>query len=101
MNQPMKLFNVTLVLIGALLIGPVIADDQYQIREMQMSGEILSLEQVLENLPNQPEARVLEVDLERKNGRLVFEIERLEARGQVREYRLDARSGELLSVEDD
>jgi uncharacterized membrane protein YkoI len=65
-------------------------------RRLRAAGDILALEVVLERLPGGRGSRILEVGLEEENGVLVYEIERLEAAGQVREYRIDARTGEWV-----
>jgi len=49
------------------------------------------------NLP--PDSRLLEVELEREDGRLLYEIEVLLPGGRVREYYVDPRSGEVVHEE--
>ena len=56
---------------------------------------------ILRGMPKVAGSRILEVELEEQDGLLVYEIERLEAAGRVREYQFNARSGELIGVEDD
>lgn len=84
----------------ALLMGcfsQVIADggerDHEAARRLEASGEILPLPHFLSQL--EPQWRVLEVELERKRGRWVYEFEFL-YQGQVWEYMFDAATGELL-----
>ena len=48
-----------------------------------------------------PGATLLEVELEGKHDRLIYELEVLSAGGQVRELEFDARSGELLHDEEE
>ncbi len=48
-----------------------------------------------------PKARLLELELEEKHGRYVYEVELLTVQGQVRELKFDASSGELLEDEED
>lgn len=63
----------------------------WQLRE---SGEIMPLEQLLDKVKSY--GRVLEVELESEHGRHVYEIEFLDAQGEVHERYFDAGSGELL-----
>jgi uncharacterized membrane protein YkoI len=77
------------------------ADDLDRVRSLRATGDILSLEVILQGMPKVEVSRILEVELEEKGGLLIYEIERLEAAGRVREYQFNARSGELISVEDD
>jgi uncharacterized membrane protein YkoI len=77
------------------------ADELDRVRSLRASGEILSLDVILRGMPYVPGSRILEVELEEEDGLLVYEIERLEAGGRVREYQFNARSGKLLRIEDD
>jgi uncharacterized membrane protein YkoI len=52
-------------------------------------------------MPKVAGSRILEVELEEKGGLMIYEIERLEAGGRVREYRFNAHSGELIGVGDE
>jgi uncharacterized membrane protein YkoI len=44
---------------------------------------------------------VLKVEIEEKDGRIIYEIELLGRDGIVREMMMDAKTGHLLSVEGD
>jgi uncharacterized membrane protein YkoI len=79
--------------------GAVGGDDHDRARRLREAGDVLPLEQVLQSLRQRSGAavRVLEVELERKHGRWIYEIEYLNDQGRVREARFDARSGEPLS----
>ena len=69
------------------------------VRGMAEQGDILSLEQILQNARQHHAGRVLETELEEKGGELVYEVEILDDNGEVWEMKLDARSGELLEEE--
>ncbi|MES9906200.1 MAG: PepSY domain-containing protein, partial [Sedimenticola sp.] len=78
--------KLLLILSLILVAGTLAADDDDHIiaRELLLSGKILSLEQILEKLrPEHPEARILEVELEQKDERIVYEIELLDSEGVV------------------
>ena len=74
--------------------------DHDRAREQVRSGEIRPLQEILENNPSLRGARVLEVELEREHGKLVYEIEILAPDGRVRELEFDAASGELIRRRD-
>ena len=77
-----------------------IADDDYgAARALVKSGKILSLEQILGTLDQDNRGRILEVEFEREDGRYIYEIEILYGSGIVRELEIDAKSGELLTIE--
>jgi uncharacterized membrane protein YkoI len=63
------------------------------------AGAILSLEQILQTARQQHAGRVLETELEERRGGMVYEVEILDANGEVWEMRFDARSGEMLVEE--
>lgn len=84
-----------------LMASPAIADDSDQLPSAAVTAGIISLEKAISVLPIIDGSRVIEVELETKHGVLIYEIERLEDQGIVREYKIDAQSGRLLSVEID
>lgn len=70
--------------------------------KLRKQGEILSSQTFIERaLERHPKARLLELELEKKQGRYIYEVELLTAYGQVRELKFDASSGELLEDEED
>ncbi|MBV1789089.1 PepSY domain-containing protein [Marinobacterium sp. D7] len=69
---------------------------QSEARELVKQGEMLSLDDLLAQHGERLAGHLLDVELEREHGRLVYEIEVLGEDGQVREFEIDARSGELL-----
>lgn len=71
--------------------------DQDEALRLRRSGEIQPLETLLIQVyQRHPDARLLDVELEREHGRLIYEIEILTKPGQVRELELDARTGEFI-----
>ena len=67
--------------------------------EPRPEGDILSLEQILEQARQHRSGRVLETELERKGERYIYEIELLDDSGEVWEMKFDATSGELVKEE--
>jgi len=89
---------LTLVAGGGLLYGglPVAASDEHdEVRELRTRGDILPLAEIL-GRPELAGKRVLEAELERKKGRMVYELEMLESDGQVSKGLFDATTGEAL-----
>ena len=93
------------VILALLVSGPahiVQADDDYiEAKRLRKSGEIMPLEEILKNVRRSYPGRILEVELEKEKGRVIYELEILGADSIVREIYIDAKSGELLSVEED
>jgi uncharacterized membrane protein YkoI len=89
--------GIALTLLAATLVTAQ-ADSHDKARELREAGEILPLQQILQRL-DPPDQRVLEVELERKGDRYVYEMETLDHSGQVWELYYDAHSGELIKRE--
>ena len=67
-----------------------------RVRVLQQQGDILSLEQILDNARRHHQGRVLEADLKHKHDRYVYEVELVDDNGHVWEMKFDAMSGDLL-----
>lgn len=98
-------FIVTVAFISfvSLLPGTISRADQTadKARQLQQQGDILPLEQIIELAVAVKQGQILETDLERDDGRYVYELEILDSRGQVWEVELDAQTGELLELENE
>lgn len=75
--------------------------DHDEAREAYERGEALPLARVLPLALAAVPGEILEIELERQRGRLVYEIEILARNGRVRKVILDARTGAVLGVEDE
>jgi hypothetical protein len=87
--------------LGLCLALGLHAEELDRVRSLRTSGDILALDVILQGLPRVADRRILEVELEQEDGLLIYQIERLETAGRVREYRFNARSGELIDVGDE
>lgn len=101
-----SIFLTTVVGTISLLLGAqqTVADDnlsQNHVREMVEKGEILPLSKIRKINAEHLEGRLLDVELERDQGVLVYEFELLTSDGLVLEYYIDAVNGELLNVEEE
>ncbi|MBL8708046.1 MAG: PepSY domain-containing protein [Rhodospirillaceae bacterium] len=91
--------------VAALLppASPVLAEDADEDHETARKAlenkEILPLGQVLALIEGQYQGDVIEIELERKKGIWVYELDLIDAGGRVREIYVDARNGEVLKVE--
>ena len=74
-------------------------DDQATARKLRTSGQILPLEKIAQLARAAKPGKVIETELERKRDRYIYEVEVLDAQGQVWEVKLDAQSGRLIKVE--
>ena len=80
-----------------LATAPAHADsDQDRARAAVQAGQVLPLKAVLERLEREHPGQVLEVELERDDGRWVYEVKLLQAGGRLVKLELDAGSGEVL-----
>ncbi|MBB3329609.1 putative membrane protein YkoI [Halomonas campaniensis] len=93
---------VALLLLLALAGLPPLAagdDDWQELHERVSRGELVPMATVLDWLEARYAGQVLEVELEREDSRLVYEVEMLGPRGQRVEFAFDAASGELIGIE--
>ena len=99
-------YSIMRVMFAAFMIlSPlhvVMADDDYiEARRLLDSGEILSLEVVLKNVRQTFPGKVLEVELEKEDEQIVYEIEILGSNGVIKEIYIDAKTGKLLLTKED
>lgn len=71
-------------------------EHRYDVKQLRESGEITSLELILEKLSEYPIKRLLEVELEKENDRYIYEIEYLDNNGRVFEIEVDAVTARVL-----
>lgn len=89
--------SVVLAIAAATLADELDADEVLRLRQR---GDVVALAQLLDQIESRhPGAALLDVELERDDGRLVYEIEVLTAARIVRELEFDARDGRLLKDE--
>lgn len=78
---------------------PAAGSEHEWARSAVRAGEILPLTRILERLEREFHGQVVEIELERENGLVVYAIELLTPNGHVIELYYDARSGVLVGVE--
>ena len=70
--------------------------DHERARRALQAGELLPLDEILKRVRKAQPGEVLEVELEREDGRWVYEFKILPPSGRVFELKLDAATGALL-----
>jgi len=73
-------------------------DDHDRARAAVLAGEVLPAQTVLERLRRSHPGQVLEIELEREDGRWIYEVKLLQADGQLLKLELDGMTAELLKV---
>lgn len=92
---------ISLALAAAMAATGVRASsDHDRARDAVQAGQVLPLKTVLERLEREHPGQVLEVELERDDGRWIYEVKLLQSGGQLVKFELDARSGEVLKRRD-
>ena len=75
------------------------SDDHDRAKRLLDSGDILPLETILKKVRAIQPGKILEVEFETEHGQKIYEIEILEADGEVVELKIDATTGKHLSTE--
>lgn len=93
--------RISAVLVCALIAGPVLASDRAdhdRARAALQAGDILPLATVLQRVAAEHPGQVLDVELERDDGRWVYEIKLLQASGGLLKLEVDAASARVLKA---
>ena len=89
---PGLLFSVNLTLADS---------DHETARQLREAGDILPLETILQNVQSIHSGKILEVELKKKRGRFLYEIELLDDNGKVWEFKVNAHTAEIVEQEED
>lgn len=73
--------------------------DHAEIRDLVNKGEILPLESIMAQFPEKQYGKLLDLEVEREHGAIVYEFEFLRADGLIVEIEVDARDGKILQQE--
>jgi uncharacterized membrane protein YkoI len=85
------------ILVACLLSAAALADsDQDAARRAFEAGKAVPFDSILEEARRDHPGRVLGVELERDDGRLVYELRILEAGGRIGEWKYDAETGQSV-----
>jgi uncharacterized membrane protein YkoI len=81
---------------GAAPAGDDHGRDHDRARQALEAGEVLPLRTILERVERQHPGQVLEVELERRDGRWLYEIKLLRPGGTLSKLKVDAADGRVL-----
>ena len=70
---------------------------QGEVRELREAGKILPMESILERARSAQPGQIVEVELEREDGRYVYEVKLIDDDDRVHKLELDAASGDVLN----
>lgn len=100
-----RLITLSGALLATILLAATFSagaeDDHDRARRLRDAGDILPLETLIERVHAERPGRILEIELEEKKGRILYEVELVDEHGVVWELYFDARSGELLKSKQD
>ncbi len=94
---------LTLVALLALVLVPLAGnthghEDHDRARQALVSGEVLSLRQVLDIIAAKYPGEPIEIEFEDDDDLYVYEIKLLQPAGSVLKIKVDARTGEVIKV---
>lgn len=95
------IFIVTMLFLtggAAAALSSDIVDHEAALR-LRESGDILSLDEIIEKTHGLVDGHLIEAELEHEDKRYVYELEFLDQRGTVREIYVNAKTGEVIKVE--
>lgn len=87
------------VLLLAGVLPVLAAGDWRSLHDDVQAGRLVSLASVLDWLDRHYVGTVIEVELERDDGQVTYEIEMVGPQGQLVEFEFDAATGELIGIE--
>lgn len=99
--------RIVFALFVCLAAVPAFADkggrhgDDDDLWEARKRGDVLPLHRILEQIGEDFAARVIEIETERRNGTIVYEIYYLDTEGRRRDIEVDARTGKILPPHED
>lgn len=92
-----------LLVAGGLSVSGASAGERVrveEIRQLRESGQILSAEDILARSRAIQPGQVVGLELEREDGRWIYEVKLIDERNRVHELELDAASGAVLEREE-
>lgn len=96
--RPAVTAAAAVALAASFAAGPVLAGKR---DPAKIPADVLQMEDILAKAKRDRPGRVVEVDLDRRGKRYIYQVEVIDAAGAEWELEYDARSGELLRSERD
>jgi len=84
------------LLIWLVTLAPARADDADRARLLHDTDSILSLSDILQRIDHTHQQRILDVEIEEENGRIMYEIELMDEQHHIRHLEIDAHTGKVL-----
>jgi len=91
--------QLTCCLTCTITCSMIQAEDHNVAYKLLQKGQILPLGKILQINHKQIQGKVLDVELERENKQLIYEIEVLNDNGVVWEYKINAKTGGIIKKE--
>ncbi len=89
--------RAALAILLVVLADPALAGrDHLDLSEAVRRGEILSLPEIKARIGADIADRIVEIEVERKAGQIIYEIYYIDSEGRRREVEIDAKTGEPL-----
>jgi uncharacterized membrane protein YkoI len=95
-----KLIVLSAAVLTSAALAAVAADKAKtpaDIEAAQKSGEVLPQDDIIQRAKTQQPGKITEIELDRKHGRYVYEVDVVDDQGVKTEMKFDAKTGELLS----
>lgn len=80
---------------------PALPVDQDAVRRAVLDGQLRSLAEVMEEVSRLFPGRIVEMELEEEDGRMVYEFDIVTPDGRLIEVDADARTGAVIGMEED
>lgn len=93
------LAGTSVALAVALAGGFAQADDrvrQGEVRELREAGKILPMEEILGRVRSAQPGQIVEIELDREQGRYVYEVKLIDDADAIHKIELDASTGEIV-----
>jgi uncharacterized membrane protein YkoI len=90
---------IVTTLVAALLGGAAFASERTrhnEVLQLRESGQIMPMEEIMARAREAQPGHLIEVELEREDGRYIYELKILDAEGRVHELEMDAATAEVL-----
>lgn len=103
-RSPTAIATPAALILGLNLLWPTLpagAGDHDLAREALQRGEIRPVAEVLSAVSAEVPGEVIEVELEREHGRLVYELKVIAPDGRVSEVLVDAATADIIELEHD
>ena len=102
-QSPTAFVFVILLVVGTLVVGGTAYGDEKEKNgkaEMAATAKV-TIDQAIKTALERVSGKVIEAELEKKQNKLVWEVEIITAENKVMEVHIDAESGAVIDVEEE